>query len=306
MHNLPIHLFETSSEKKIEMLVENFIKIFGIVLLFHCQQCSTFKFVTDLVKMETTVMLKCLLADQFYHLKSRSCHTPLTKGPCRPGEWLVLDHENTDMVTCETRPEAFSDCIAVFSPSGGPECQEDSEEEANMFKPCEDGVMVPENFMENTRPCPDGFRCQERNPQYWEAKRAFKLVDKEEVELELHFLEGLVCDAETKRICLPVEEKSEPLISPKNIIKTFQRPQAICKVNPCPIETWPWLDEEGVYRCLPASKSVQNCQYKLEMINGELDCPITGLYSFLGTIKESRCRRARVFSHGRCRPKFFG
>ena len=63
MHNLPIHLFETSSEKKIEMLVENFIKIFGIVLLFHCQQCSTFKFVTDLVKMETTVMLKCLLAD---------------------------------------------------------------------------------------------------------------------------------------------------------------------------------------------------------------------------------------------------
>ena len=218
----------------------------------------------------------------------------------------MLDQENTDIVTCETRPESFSDCNAVFSSSGGPMCQEDTEEKDDMFKPCENGVMVPDNFMENTRPCPDGFRCQKRNPQYWAAKRGFKLMDREQVEIKLHFLEGLVCDAETKRICLPVEENSEPLISSKNIIKTFKRPQAICKLNPCPIETWPWLDEEGVYRCLPASKSVQNCQNKPQELNGELHCHILGLNSLLGHIKTSMCRRGRVFSLGRCRPKFFG
>ena len=288
------------------MLVEKSLQIFGVILSFQCQHCSTFKLVTDIMKMETTEMMKCLLADQFYHLESRSCHTPLTRGPCRPGEWLVLDQENTDMVTCETRPEAFSDCNAVFTPSGSPMCREDSEEKDDMFKPCENGVMVPDNFMENTRPCPDGFWCQNRNPQYWAAKRKFKLEKREQVEIKLHFLEGLVCDAETKRICLPVEENSEPLISSKNIIKTFKRPQAICKLNPCPIETWPWLDEEGVYRCLPASKSVQNCQNKPQELNGELHCHILGLNSLLGHIKTSRCHRSRVFSLGRCRPKFFG
>merc|ERR1712176_227764 len=138
--------------------------------------------------METTVMVKCLLEDQFYHLGSRSCQTPFTRALCTQGEWLMFDTENIGTVTCQPRPERFNDCEVGFSPTGDPECQQ---KEDSMFKPCKDGVMIPENFILNTRPCPNGFRCQQRNAQYWAAKRVFKLVAREKLESEHRFLENL-------------------------------------------------------------------------------------------------------------------
>ena len=268
------------------------------------QECSTFKFLTDLINMETTVMVKCLLEDQFYHSESRSCQTPFTQALCAPGEWLMVDTENIGTVTCQLRPERFNDCEAGFEPSGETECQQ---KEDSMFKPCEDGVIIPGHFIVNTRPCPDGFTCQERNAQYWAAKRVFELVAKEKLEEEQRFLDNLDCDTEKNLICLPAEQPgSEPLISSKNLVKTFQRLSTDCKSNPCPSEKWPWLDSDGFYNCLPASESVRSCHYVPVEKNGELHCQVLGLHSILGYLKTSKCNRQRVYRRGRCRPKFFG
>ena len=175
-----------------------------------------------------------------------------------------------------------------------------------MFKPCENGVMLPDNFIENTRLCPNGFRCQERNAQYWAAKRVFKVVPSEELEQEKLFLEDLVCDVESKLICLPEQNDADPLISSDNIVKTFQRPATQCKLNPCLGDKWPWLDRDGVYKCLPASESVHNCQHSPDEKDGVLQCNVLGLNSILGYLKTSKCHRNRVFIRGRCRPRFFG
>ena len=248
-------------------------------------------------------MVRCLLEDQFYHPESRSCQTPFTQGHCAPGEWLMVSEENIGMVNCQMIPERFNDCQVLLGPSGEPECKQ---EEDSMFKPCKDGVIIPDNFIENTRPCPNGFRCQERNAQYWAAKRVFKVLPIEDLEQEKLFLEDLVCDVENKLICLPEINNSEPLISSDNIVKTFQRPVTNCKLNPCPGDKWPWLDKDGVYKCLTASEFVQNCQHAPVERDGVLQCNVLGLNSILGYLKTSKCRRNRVFIRGRCRPKFFG
>ena len=248
-------------------------------------------------------MVKCLLEDQFYHLGSRSCQTPFTQALCSRGEWLMVNTENIGTVTCQPWPERFNDCEVGFGPTGETQCQQ---KEDFMFKPCKDGVMIPDHFILNTRPCPNGFRCQERNAQYWAAKRVFKLVAREKLESEYRFLENLVCDAENNLICLPEPQSSDPLISSENLVKTFQRLSTDCRSNPCPRDKWPWLDKEGVYKCLPASESVQSCQYAPVVRNGELHCQVLGLNSVLGHLKTSKCSRQRVYRRGRCRPKFFG
>ena len=124
-------------------------------------------------------------------------------------------------------------------------------------------------------------------------------------ELETEFVQGLVCDAKSRRICLP-EDNNQPLISAENIVKSYQRPRALCKRNPCPRRKWPWLDKDGFFRCLPASKSVENCMAKIREIDGKLSCEYLSTLSLLGYIRTWKCRRNQIYSHGRCRFKFFG
>ena len=65
-----------------QMMSQKLVQILSVAALV--QNGSAFNFPTDLISMETSVMVKCLLEDQFYHLESRSCQTPFTPGPCAP------------------------------------------------------------------------------------------------------------------------------------------------------------------------------------------------------------------------------
>ena len=92
--------------------------------------------------------------------------------------------------------------------------------------PCKVGVKVPHNFIEDTRPCPEGFRCQAWNYPYMSTINKLKT---RKTYLETKFVQGLTCDAKSSP-----EDNNNPLISAKNIVKTYQRPLALCTRNPCP------------------------------------------------------------------------
>ena len=144
--------------------------------------------------------------------------------------------------------------------------------EAELFLPCEAGVRVPHNFIEDTRPCPEGFRCRARNSRYMSTINKLK----------------------TRKTDL------------ESIVKSYQRPRALCKRNPCPSGKWPWLDKDGFYRCLPASESVKECKAKIRKIDGKLHCKYLGTLSLLGYIPTWKCRRNQIYINGRCRFRFFG
>ena len=259
-----------------------------------------FKFPSQLREIEKMVTVQCLLKGEFYHRKSRRCQRPFTTGPCEAGEWLEVSGGHPGIVFCQPRPARLSSCPQVgLGPRGEAECASDSE--AGLFLPCEAGVRVrvPHNFMEDTRPCPEGFRCQSRN------SLDMTNVKTRKQNLVTEFIQGLVCDAKSTRLCLP-EDKYEPLISAKNIVKSYQRPRALCKRNPCPSGKWPWLDKDGFFRCLPASKSVENCMAKIRETDGKLNCEYLSTLSLLGYIPTWKCRRNQVYRHGRCRSRFFG
>ena len=277
-----------------------------IVLATFITMSHAFKFPSSLQEMEKQETVRCLLSGQFYHRESRQCQPPFSRGPCEAGEWLGLGSGNPGAVSCEPRPERLARCRVGLGPCGEAECQPDSEAEAGLFLPCEAGagVRVPHNFMEDTMPCAAGFRCQARNALYMATLKEFE-AKKQVGELEIEFLQGLVCDVKSKRICLP-EDNYETLISAENIIKSFQRPRALCKINPCQSGKWPWLDKDGFFRCLPASKSLDKCPSRIREKDGRIFCDYLTTKSIIGYIPIRRCRRHQIFSHGRCRPRFFG
>ena len=267
-----------------------------------------FKYPSQIQELEKRVTVQCLLRGEFYHRKSRRCQSPFVTGPCEAGEWLEISQTHPGTVLCQPWPERLSRCLQVgLGPRGEAECASDFE--AELFLPCEAGagIRVPHNFMEDTRPCSEGFRCQARNPLYMSAiKMRQRRQDKtRKQEFETEFLRGLVCDAKSMRLCLP-EDNREPLISAENIVNSYQRPRALCKRNPCPSGKWPWLDKDGFFRCLPASKSVEKCMAKIRENNGNLQCEYLSPLSLLGYIPTSLCRRNQIYRFGKCRSRFFG
>ena len=56
--------------QNVKMMSQRLVQILCVAALVH--NGSPFKFVTDLISMETSVMVRCLLEDQFYHPESRS------------------------------------------------------------------------------------------------------------------------------------------------------------------------------------------------------------------------------------------
>lgn len=260
-----------------------------------------FKFPSEFRELEKRVTVECLLRGEFYHRESRRCQTPLVTGPCEAGEWLEVSNTHPGTVFCQKRPARLTSCPRPgLGPHGEPECASDFE--AELFLPCEAGVRVPHNFIEDTRPCSEGFRCRARNSRYMSTINKLKTRKQD---LETEFVQGLVCDAKSRRFCLP-EDNKWPLISAENIVKSYQRPRALCKRNPCPSGKWPWLDKDGFFRCLPASKTVEKCMAKIREIDGKLNCEYLSPLSLLGYIPTWKCRRNQIYSHGRCRFKFFG
>ena len=226
---------------------------------------------------------KCLLNEKFYHEESGECEYPLEQGPCDPGDWIMMT-QTPGVVSCQPRPEQFSHCPPVIGPEGQLECAVKTA--SNLFSPCPDGVYVPDNFQFDTKPCPHGHRCQPRNSVYYASiKSANHQVTKDEM---VNHLKSLVCDAESKMICLP-ENNTDSLLSISNILQSYQNPELKCRRNPCPLGSWPHLDDAGYYRCKADAESLVNVRSFL----------------LLGANRKP-CRRRQIYIYGRCRPRFFG
>ena len=243
-------------------------------------------------------MIKCLLENQLYHEDAGDCGEPLQQGSCGDGQWLNIVTSRPGTVTCQRRPRELVSCSRpVIGADGEVVCDTEPP-----FQPCSRGrVKIPDNFRLNTKPCPSGFTCQPRNQVYWSSLKQFranKIVGVSEIE----FLKSLVCDADSKQICLP-DNNSDNLLSVKNILQSYRTPSQSCQANPCPPGSWPWLDDGGYFRCLPGDADVDSCQFTVEEEGGRVVCSLFDFRSII-PVQRRRCRRRQVFMWGKCYPRW--
>ena len=135
-------------------------------------------------------------------------------------------------VKCQDRPEKFKDCQVVFGPGGELICE--NEQPQPYFDMCDSkGNMIrfPENFKRDTKPCPNGFSCQNRSRKLQNSRA--------------QYVTDLICEENQDKLCLPDNGK---LPSLTNLLKSFEMPKTVCSSNPCPQLTTPKIDEDGYYR----------------------------------------------------------
>lgn len=251
------------------------------------------------IDARTRSIRSCLLEDQLYHEDGAGCEEPFTQGPCDDGEWLDLDTNSPGVVRCHSKPEKLANCYQpVIGATGGVECQL---RDGPSFRPCDGGVMMPDNFLPDTKPCPHQFSCQPQNSVYWTSIKDIsqnKVVDLSHIQ----HLRYLVCGLESKHICLP-DNNRDNLLTVENIVQSFKSPRESCQRNPCSAGAWPWLDEEGVYRCLPHSLTLAPCSSVMLDDDGVIKCDHFSLRA-ITPLQRNKCRKRRVFLWGKCVPRW--
>ena len=180
----------------------------------------------------------------------------------------------------------------------------------------ENKVLMPDNFMENTKPCPRDFMC---SINY---KNAFSFINKHykngETELAKKEKEyansSLVCSGskgtgpstEPKMACVP---NTGSMADNSKLLDSFKLSEMSCQDNPCPRGKWPWVSAaDGYQRCLEERSvdEIQNCPQNYFVVEalGKLECQeINPIYS---NIAGEKCPKRKVFRNGRCQPRFFG
>jgi len=284
-----------------------------IFLAFVANSFGRFNILRRTTRSIEKKIQKCLIANSFYHKRDDRCEEPFQQGPCKDGYWMMLDTLTSGQVTCQRRPERFIDCKEVIlGPGGQPQCATDLENET-LFSSCGggSGVIIPENFVENTMSCPHEFKCQEKESgapstkSYWASLSLLKVdQDQEAVKSGKAYLKSMVCNFETKSICVPVKNRNA-LLANENIIKSFQRPKTSCQRNPCSVGKWPWIDNEGYLQCVPIREgtNITNCPLGIEENSGELTCSLFTVRSIFDTARFRSCRKGMRFVFGKCRKR---
>ena len=72
------------------------------VLLFFCLE-------VNVVMSLSSPGSECLIADKLYHKATQRCYPPLEQGPCKTGEWFVLQDSLSG-----TSAMNFFKCISVL------------------------------------------------------------------------------------------------------------------------------------------------------------------------------------------------
>merc|ERR1719378_1542271 len=125
---------------------------------------------------------------------------------------------------------------------------------------------------------------------------------------EKSFLKQLVCEKKSKKICFPTDNY-DSLFTLKNIFNSLHAAHPTCGPNPCQEGRWPWLSQDGFYRCLPTQKPIKECNGKLLLVKGFLKCNILDL-KFSSGVHSTReaCRGNLIFSPFRqkCVSRFRG
>ena len=190
----------------------------------------------------------CLMTKTLLHPESGSCHVPLDQGPCPPGQSLVPASQPGTGTCSPLSPPHH--CTNILLSDGSVGCEEELTRDLFSRGECGEGeVMLPENFLVDTMPCPHLFECcaSRNNPRYNSALKSFQEKGHIFIE-EKNYLKDLVCDYKSQSLCLPVENR-DSLFTVENLLASLVTPSARCQANPCPQGRTPWLSEDGHYRC---------------------------------------------------------
>ena len=110
----------------------------------------------------------CLLEGKYHHPGSGTCTDPFDEDHCEPGSWL-LPTSLPGEVQCQKISEDLFNCAEPgINDNGEAYCineentVHDEAPEQLMFRRAdcpENKILMPDNFIENTIPCPRDFTC---------------------------------------------------------------------------------------------------------------------------------------------------
>ena len=261
----------------------------------------------------------CLLEGKFYHPESKDCHRPLELGfprnPCEEGQWLVPTARK-GIVKCVPVEDKFKvfdgSCTPFLTEKKEVSCGERLEETLFRTQNCNDGqIFLPDNFEEGTMPCPESWTCQQFNitrmgMSQQMSDNIFRDKHLRNENVKVRYVRDLICSEEKKRICLPEKERVS-IFSLNHLEESIHGAQPACQKNPCSEGLWPWLGDDGYYRCYPAVKGVENCPSPPEAIlmleSGVLECSKENELSLLAVSGSQRtCGRGKRLIREKCIP----
>ena len=163
-------------------------------------------------------------------------------------------------------------------------------------------VLLPETV---TEPCPAQFSCQPAIscPGYNSSLAEIRDTTSQELKLEkMLLMESLVCGRGqyARSVCCPEFTASSMLSTPVLLASLRSASGVSCYANPCPAGRWPWADQDGPARCLPAAEGVKDCETEIEEVEGRLECLNITVLKISNNLVGENCGRRKRFSYGRC------
>ena len=285
----------------------------------------------------------CLLSGQYYHPWSDSCSDPFNEENCDDNSWLLTNSVPGEL-QCQEIDEGLRYCdVLGIHDDGKPYCIKEEEEELsfdnswNQYRQAdcpENMILMPDNWMRDTKPCPGNFTC---SANYKAAYSFINVHHNNDGKIDLFWLSikekeygysSLVCsgskdtwNTEIKMACVPdIGSMADNSV----LLDSYKPSQLTCQDNPCPGGKWPWLSD-GYQRCLDSdTEEIQNCprdHFVVEEDGGTLKClgatrssyfprpsdPSTAQVIapfFTGNFQ--LCKKNKTYRRGRCVFRFFG
>ena len=259
----------------------------------------------------------CLLEGQYYYPESTLCSDPFEDNLCESGSSWLLPTSVPGEVQCqEIREDLFNCTETRIDDKGEAYCIKEEAPELFRRAGCpENKILMPDNFMENTKPCPRDFMCSRNYKNVFffiniHDKDGKTELTKKEIDYTFSLLvcsgSRSISSTDLRMVCVP---NTGSLADNSKLLDSFKPSEMTCQDNPCPRGKWPWVSAaDGFQRCLEerSVEEIQNCPQNYFVVEalGKLECQeINPIYS---NIAGEKCKKGKIFLNGRCRPRFFG
>ena len=254
---------------------------------------------------------------ELYHEHTYTCFPPLEQGPCLLDEWLVLDKVSGKGI-CRPKMECTDGAKPVLDQVVGAVCGCRNGKERFLGKcealytqsVCSDGwVLMPENFLLNSLVCSSKFRSKkyENCSSYQVAKKQLAVRGTNKRKHQKEYLKEMICSKKNRTICCP-QNDNQSLFSKDNLIQSMVPSKLVCARNPCPHGKWPWVDSNGMPKCVYHCDGIESCNDELIEENGIIVCPMfqpkTRRMRSVARIFKQTCGRRRRWKYGRCTRMF--
>ena len=261
---------------------------------------------------EISPYIECLLNAELYHEDTKVCFPPLTQGPCKTGEWVVLAGISGSGV-CRSTFVCKTGEIPVLDPAGGALCGCPDGKERFLGScetlytqsVCGEGeILLPNNFNIGDPICPSKFSCKRSDKCLAYKTRATQCGPKGSNirEKQVAFLKDMVCNKKSRTICC-IEENSKTLFTPEKVIESMITPKPICVKNTCSFGKYPWVGTDGVSKCAFHDASVETCSYELIEEDGFITCNMFDVRT-VAPIFGRKCNRRKRWINDRCQRVF--